>query len=68
MPVVDPRQQVPDISDGPLEHIHLWTETMVGYHDDPVPGEAVVDLGHGDHARVAEHEDAAVDVDYCEIL
>lgn len=39
---------------------------MVGYHDDPVPGEAVVDLGHGDHARVAEHEDAAVDVDYCE--
>lgn len=41
---------------------------MIGYHDYPVPGQAVVDLRHGNHARVAEHEDAAMDVDYCWLL
>lgn len=47
-----------------LEDIHGWAEPVVWDDDYPAAGEAVVDLREGDHARVAEHEGAAMDVDY----
>jgi hypothetical protein len=62
---VDPLQQIATVGDRPVEDVDLRAETVVRRDDDPAARETVVDLRHGDHARVAEHEGAAVDVDYC---
>jgi hypothetical protein len=56
-----PRERILGICDGAIEDRDLWTEAVVGDHDDEAQAGQGVDLRLGHHVLGPDHEAAAVE-------